>query len=61
VDRSCASRCFSRDGQGVIALAPAEGILHPTNVLDTLGRRRARGTMQDTNDRGGGAQAGALP
>jgi len=25
------------DGQGVIALAPGEGILHPTNVLDTLG------------------------
>lgn len=25
------------DGQGVIAQAPVEGILHPTNVLDTLG------------------------
>lgn len=25
------------DGQGVIALAPIEGILHPSNVLDTLG------------------------
>lgn len=25
------------DGQGVIALAPVEGILHPSNVLDTLG------------------------
>jgi hypothetical protein len=25
------------DGQGVIATAPAEGILHPKNVLDTLG------------------------
>jgi ABC transporter substrate binding protein (PQQ-dependent alcohol dehydrogenase system) len=25
------------DGQGVIAQAPVEGLLHPTNVLDTLG------------------------
>ena len=25
------------DGQGVISLAPAEGVLHPRNVLDTLG------------------------
>lgn len=25
------------DGQGVIAQAPIEGLLHPTNVLDTLG------------------------
>ncbi|RZT97868.1 ABC transporter substrate-binding protein [Rivibacter subsaxonicus] len=25
------------DGQGVIATAPIEGILHPSNVLDTLG------------------------
>jgi ABC transporter substrate binding protein (PQQ-dependent alcohol dehydrogenase system) len=25
------------DGQGVIALAPAEGVLHPRNNLDTLG------------------------
>lgn len=25
------------DGQGVIAQAPVEGILHPVNVLDTLG------------------------
>ena len=25
------------DGQGVIALAPAEGVLHPKNNLDTLG------------------------
>jgi ABC transporter substrate binding protein (PQQ-dependent alcohol dehydrogenase system) len=25
------------DGQGVISQAPIEGILHPTNVLDTLG------------------------
>jgi ABC transporter substrate binding protein (PQQ-dependent alcohol dehydrogenase system) len=25
------------DGQGVISQAPVEGVLHPTNVLDTLG------------------------
>lgn len=25
------------DGQGVIAQSPVEGVLHPTNVLDTLG------------------------
>ena len=25
------------DGQGVIAQAPIEGLLHPSNVLDTLG------------------------
>ena len=25
------------DGQGVIAQAPVDGLLHPTNVLDTLG------------------------
>jgi ABC transporter substrate binding protein (PQQ-dependent alcohol dehydrogenase system) len=25
------------DGQGVISQAPIEGLLHPTNVLDTLG------------------------
>jgi ABC transporter substrate binding protein (PQQ-dependent alcohol dehydrogenase system) len=25
------------DGQAVISQAPVEGLLHPTNVLDTLG------------------------
>ena len=25
------------DGQAVIATAPVEGLLHPSNVLDTLG------------------------
>jgi hypothetical protein len=25
------------DGQGVAALAPGEGVLHPKNSLDTLG------------------------
>lgn len=31
------------DGQGVIGLAPVEGILHPVNVLDTLGADMAEG------------------
>jgi ABC transporter substrate binding protein (PQQ-dependent alcohol dehydrogenase system) len=25
------------DGQGVIGLAPGDGVLHPKNTLDTLG------------------------
>ena len=25
------------DGQGVISQAPIEGLLHPSNVLDTVG------------------------
>jgi hypothetical protein len=25
------------DGQGVIGIAPVEGVLHPRNALDTLG------------------------
>jgi hypothetical protein len=25
------------DGQGVVATAPVDGMLHPRNVLDTLG------------------------
>jgi hypothetical protein len=25
------------DGQGVISQAPIDGLLHPSNVLDTLG------------------------
>lgn len=36
-DRQLRQPLLMTDGQGVIALAPAEGILHPTNVLDTLG------------------------
>ena len=28
---------FLTDGQGVVSIAPVEGILHPRNVLDTLG------------------------
>ena len=30
-------RLLLSDGQGVIALAPADGVLHPKNNLDTLG------------------------
>jgi ABC transporter substrate binding protein (PQQ-dependent alcohol dehydrogenase system) len=36
-DRQLRQPLLLTDGQGVITLAPAEGILHPTNVLDTLG------------------------
>jgi len=36
-DRQLRQPLLLTDGQGVIALAPGEGILHPTNVLDTLG------------------------
>ena len=28
---------FLTDGQGVVSIAPVEGVLHPRNVLDTLG------------------------
>ena len=36
-DRQLRQPLLLSDGQGVIGLAPAEGFLHPTNVLDTLG------------------------
>ncbi|HTT10553.1 MAG TPA: branched-chain amino acid ABC transporter substrate-binding protein [Burkholderiaceae bacterium] len=36
-DRQLRQPLLLTDGQGVVALAPAEGILHPSNVLDTLG------------------------
>jgi ABC transporter substrate binding protein (PQQ-dependent alcohol dehydrogenase system) len=36
-DRQLRQPLLLTDGQGVIGLAPLEGILHPTNVLDTLG------------------------
>lgn len=36
-DRQLRQPLLLTDGQGVIAIAPGEGILHPTNVLDTLG------------------------
>ena len=36
-DRQLRQPLLMSDGQGVVALAPAEGILHPKNVLDTLG------------------------
>ena len=36
-DRQLRQPVLLTDGQGVISLAPVEGILHPKNVLDTLG------------------------
>jgi ABC transporter substrate binding protein (PQQ-dependent alcohol dehydrogenase system) len=36
-DRQLRQPLLMTDGQGVIASAPAEGVLHPKNVLDTLG------------------------
>ena len=36
-DRQLRQPLLLTDGQGVISIAPVEGILHPKNVLDTLG------------------------
>lgn len=36
-DRQLRQPLLLTDGQGVIATAPVEGMLHPSNVLDTLG------------------------
>jgi ABC transporter substrate binding protein (PQQ-dependent alcohol dehydrogenase system) len=36
-DRQLRQPLLLTDGQGVIATAPVEGLLHPSNVLDTLG------------------------
>jgi ABC transporter substrate binding protein (PQQ-dependent alcohol dehydrogenase system) len=36
-DRQLRQPMLLTDGQGVISLAPVEGILHPKNALDTLG------------------------
>ena len=36
-DRQLRQPLLLTDGQGVIATAPVEGVLHPSNVLDTLG------------------------
>ena len=36
-DRQLRQPLLLSDGQGVQALAPAEGVLHPRNALDTLG------------------------
>jgi ABC transporter substrate binding protein (PQQ-dependent alcohol dehydrogenase system) len=36
-DRQLRQPLLLTDGQGVISLAPVDGILHPKNVLDTLG------------------------
>lgn len=42
-DRQLRQPLLLTDGQGVIGIAPAEGVLHPTNVLDTLGADAAEG------------------
>jgi ABC transporter substrate binding protein (PQQ-dependent alcohol dehydrogenase system) len=36
-DRQLRQPLLLTDGQGVIALAPVDGVMHPKNVLDTLG------------------------
>ena len=36
-DRQLRQTMLLTDGQGVISQAPVEGLLHPSNVLDTLG------------------------
>ena len=36
-DGQLRQRMLLTDGQGVIAMAPADGVLHPKNTLDTLG------------------------
>ncbi|RQP25625.1 ABC transporter substrate-binding protein [Piscinibacter terrae] len=42
-DRQLRQPLLLTDGQGVIAMAPAEGVMHPANVLDTLGADAAEG------------------
>jgi ABC transporter substrate binding protein (PQQ-dependent alcohol dehydrogenase system) len=42
-DRQLRQPLLLTDGQGVIGIAPVEGVLHPTNVLDTLGADAAEG------------------
>ena len=36
-DRQLRQPMLLSDGEGVVAIAPVEGLLHPKNVLDTLG------------------------
>jgi ABC transporter substrate binding protein (PQQ-dependent alcohol dehydrogenase system) len=36
-DRQLRQSMLLSDGQGVLATMPMEGILHPKNILDTLG------------------------
>jgi ABC transporter substrate binding protein (PQQ-dependent alcohol dehydrogenase system) len=36
-DGQLRQRMLLTDGQGVVALAPVDGVLHPKNTLDTLG------------------------
>jgi len=45
-DRQLRQPLLLSDGQGVTAMAPVEGILHPRNVLDTLGADEAEKQCQ---------------
>jgi len=40
-DGQLRQRLLMTDGQGVVSLAPVDGVLHPKNVLDTLGADQA--------------------
>lgn len=40
-DGQLRQRLLMTDGQGVVALTPVDGVLHPKNVLDTLGADQA--------------------
>ncbi|MBQ0958907.1 ABC transporter substrate-binding protein [Ideonella sp. 4Y11] len=40
-DGQLRQRLLMTDGQGVVAMAPVDGVLHPKNVLDTLGADQA--------------------
>ena len=45
-DRQLRQPLLLSDGQGVVAMAPVDGILHPRNVLDTLGADEAEKQCQ---------------
>jgi ABC transporter substrate binding protein (PQQ-dependent alcohol dehydrogenase system) len=40
-DGQLRQRLLLTDGQGVVSMAPVDGVLHPKNVLDTLGADQA--------------------
>jgi ABC transporter substrate binding protein (PQQ-dependent alcohol dehydrogenase system) len=42
-DRQLRQPLLLTDGQGVVGMAPVEDVMHPTNVLDTLGADAAEG------------------
>ena len=45
-DGQLRQRVLLTDGQGVIAFAPMDGILHPKNTLGHPGQRRPRKALQ---------------